>query len=144
MKKKHIVSLLFFLVCGFVAVTMAQNFSDTKNSEEVIGGDKVIISIKDQLGSIIDKVSDQVQENVSKEEVEKVVTEKVIVPVEKVIYQNTVEKISEVIDNTIINPVEEATDDIKKDIISKLLSLFTPEEIREVFNSEFDTDICKP
>ena len=144
MKKKHIITLLFFLVCGFVAVTMAREFSDTKNIEEVIRGDKVIVSVKDQLGSIIDKVSDQVQENVSKEEVEKIVTEKVIVPAEKIIYQNTIEKVSEFINNTVVVPVEEKAKDIKKDIISNLLSLFTPEEIKEVFNSEFDTDICKP
>ncbi|MDD3386771.1 MAG: hypothetical protein PHU17_01245 [Candidatus Pacebacteria bacterium] len=143
MNKKHIITLLFFCVCGFTAVTMAREFFDTKDVGEEVKKEKVVIDIKEQAGSIVDnisqEISEKIEENASKEKVEEIIVEKIINPTEKII----TERITEVINNTIAEPIKETSDSIYKKIITSLISLLPPEEIKKILNDEFDIDICK-
>lgn len=55
--------------------------------------------------------------------------------------ENTVERIEHIIE-TITAPVKDTTNALAKQLISWLLSLLSPEEIREMLKNEFNVDIC--
>ena len=74
-----------------------------------------------------------------------IIVEKIIVPTQEIIHttkENTIEKIEKIIE-TITTPVKETTDSLSKQLISWLLSLLSPEEIREILKNDFSVDICR-
>ncbi len=150
MKKKHIATLLFFL-CLFGAVVMAMESFPKENVplEELNERDKVILSLKEKTASMIDKIkgadSDNDNPSSTDEKQENTLNDKIIIPTQETIHttkENTTEKIEQIIE-TITTPVKKTTNSLAKQLIEWLLSLLSPEEIRDIFEGEFNIDICK-
>lgn len=129
--------------------------------EELNERDKVLLSLKNKTASVIDSFlgeNNNSEENLSDsnnsinvvgsdltEKQENIITEKIISPTQEIIYitkENTVEKIEQIIE-TITTPIKNTTNSLAKQLIEWLLSLLSPEEIRDIFEGEFNIDICK-
>jgi len=147
MKKKHIATLLFFL-CLFGVVVIAMQAPPEENAP-LNGKDKVILSLKEKTASIIDKIkgadSDNDNPSSTDEKQENIVVDKIITPTQETINitkEKTTEKIEQIIE-TITTPIKNTTNSLAKQLIEWLLSLLSPEEIRDIFEGEFNIDICK-
>lgn len=156
MKKRHIVALLFFLCFFGVAIRAMELFpKENISPKELPLKDRIILSLKEGKASIIDNISGgNKEEEIKEEEVvvvaintsddNNIIVEKIIVPTQEIIHttkENTIEKIEKIIE-TITAPVKDTTNALAKQLISWLLSLLSPEEIREMLKNEFNVDIC--
>lgn len=155
MKKRHIAALLFFL-CFFGVAIMAMEFFPKENIilEEK---DNVILSLKSKTASIVDSImkndnEENINNNGNSSNGENNIIEKVVSPTQEVINNtkdNTIERIEyikeeiEKIVNSVTAPINQTTNSLAKQLISWLLSLLSPEEIREIFAKDFDIDICR-
>lgn len=154
MKKIYAISL--FLICFSVAVIMIIEYSSSKSIslEELIPSEKVFLSLKEKATSIIDSISNKSEDEEvvyqeetiinEKDDNANMVMEKIVFPSQEVIYnfkETTAEKIEQII-KTVTTPIKETTNGLAKQLIEWLLSLLSPEEIRELFDSEFGIDIC--
>lgn len=113
------------------------------------GKGKVILSLKEKTASIIDKIkgadSDNDNPSSTDEKQENIVVDKIITPTQETINitkEKTTEKIEQIIE-TITTPIKNTTNSLAKQLIEWLLSLLSPEEIRDIFEGEFNIDICK-
>lgn len=80
------------------------------------------------------------------------IKEKIFVPVQEIVYvskemsvkkiDDTKEEIKSVIES-ITDPIKDAPKILARKLISMLLSMLSPEEIKDIFLSDFNVDICK-
>lgn len=155
MKKKHIITLLFFLFFFGVVIMAMESFpKENIPLEELSEGGKVILSLKDKTASMVDSFlgennNSEIDNNVVRgnttEKQENIIIEKIITPTQEIVYltkENTVEKIEQIIE-TITTPAKDTANSLAKQLIEWSLSLLSPEEIRDIFEKEFSVDICK-
>ncbi|KUK49449.1 MAG: hypothetical protein XE08_0568 [Parcubacteria bacterium 32_520] len=166
MKKRENIYIVFLLIAlvfaGFLIVDAINFFRDGGDFSEFIDkGGNVILSLKDQSSSIIDNISrgnssdnnnENINNNGNSSSGENNIIEKVVSPAQEVINNtkdNTIEKVEyireevEKIVGSVTAPINQTTNSLAKQLISWLLSLLSPEEIREIFAKDFDIDICR-
>ncbi|MDK2948999.1 MAG: hypothetical protein PWQ56_164 [Patescibacteria group bacterium] len=94
--------------------------------------------------NIIDKIKgvdgDNDEYSSTDEKQENIVVDKIITPTQETINitkEKTTEKVEQIIE-TITTPVKNTTNSLAKQLIEWLLSLLSPEEIRDIFEGEFN------
>ena len=146
MTEKHIIALLFFLISIFSLIAMIREVfpSDKEGSQNEEKKERVTVSIKNQAGSLVDNVSEEIVEeeeenNTSEEEKEQITTKVNVVDVISEIDSDILEKIKEsslkkyeeTKENiqTTVNNIPETSSDILENI--KESSSEVIEEIKE-------------
>lgn len=123
-------------------------------------GDNVLLALKNQAGSIIDNITGggssgegwfntgsnggSNSDSVNNMTEQKDILGQIVLPTKEIINntkENTVERIEHIIE-TITAPVKDTTNALARQLIGWLLSLLSPEEIREMLKNEFNVDIC--
>ncbi|MDD2274735.1 MAG: hypothetical protein PHI91_02770 [Candidatus Pacebacteria bacterium] len=159
--KYYIAVLIIALLLGslFMVGAFEYFFSGDLESPN-FQGDNVLLALKNQAGSIIDNITGggssgegwfntgsnggSNSDSVNNMTEQKDILGQIVLPTKEIINntkENTVERIEHIIE-TITAPVKDTTNALARQLIGWLLSLLSPEEIREMLKNEFNVDIC--
>ncbi len=132
MKRRYFLIVFFLVALGVSMLIITEPFSEADpNMDKVEQKDEVVFSFKNLTLNTVDDILERAKE-IDLPSYQEEAKEKI---------EQTKEEANNTI-NSLTSSFEEVTNGLAKQLISWLLSLLSPEEIKELLKSDFDIDIC--